>query len=482
MAEKRLFRITPGLKVVTALIAVMLLCGCGTGEKALEGQVSTEQSTENTATDEQADNTHKSENTKEAVDNTLGNIRILSKNSNHKNMLSTDDGMYRISNRELPDGSYAYCMYYVDYASAREIVLCNDASCQHDSTDCMGIIESEGIVSPALFMYKDKLYIFSTQDDSGSVATIMSDAGEDFSIMGKGACLYQMNPDGTDRKCLYEFPEDMTIDENVFEWDGKLIFCKKKLKEKKTESGAIRYTGVDRKLVSLDVESGKLTELTDFPQELSVDGVYKNCIVCERNIYPDGYNDENTADMEFDEWRKIYDKSSMELVLFDIESGNETKVCTLSNKNNSDCIVNKGKIYIGEGSPSIKCIDIETLKTSKIVMKDNKAYSFVENYGDRIYCWPADDKNNEMCFWDPETNDMARVKMNIKGTNLKAELCTYNDNYIVAICDGKYKKSELQEDAYDEIAHIFGLIKKSDIYSGKGKYTPVNMCSDGLDY
>lgn len=480
MAEKRLFRIMPGLKVVTVLIAVMLLCGCSTGKKA-----STEQSLENTAADEQADNTdntHKSKNAKEAVDNVSDNIRILSKNSNHKNMLSTDDGMYRISNRELPDGSYAYCMYYVDYASAKEIVLCNDSSCQHDSTDCMGIIEPEGIVSPALFMYKDKLYIFSTQDDSGSVATIMSDAGEAFSIASEGACLYQVNPDGTDRKRLYDFPEDMTIDENVFEWNGKLVFCKKRLKEEKTKEGSIQYTGVDRKLVSFDVDSCELTELAEFPQELSVDGTYKDCLVCERTVYPDGYSDENTIGMEFEEWRKLYDRTSKRIVLFDIKSGKETEICNLSNKKTTTCVVNKGKLYIEDGSPTIKCIDIATLKASEIVMKDNKAYSFVENYGDRIYCWPAEDTNNELCFWEPETNDMARVKMNIKGTNLKAELCTFNDNYIIAVCDGKYKKSELQDDAYDEIAHIFGLVKKSDIYSGKGKYTPVKMCSDGLDY
>ena len=123
MAEKRLFRIMPGLRLVYLLIAVMLLCGCSTGKKASEGQAPTEQSLENETADEQADKAKISENTKEAAENVSDSICILSKNSNHKNMLSTDDGMYRISNRELPDGSYAYCMYYVDYASAREIVL-----------------------------------------------------------------------------------------------------------------------------------------------------------------------------------------------------------------------------------------------------------------------------------------------------------------------------------------------------------------------
>ena len=37
--------------------------------------------------------------------------------------------------------------------------------------------------------------------------------------------LYQMNLDGTDRERIFDFPEDVTIDENVFEWNGQLVFC-----------------------------------------------------------------------------------------------------------------------------------------------------------------------------------------------------------------------------------------------------------------
>ena len=60
--------------------------------------------------------------------------------------------MYRISYKELPDGSTGYAIYYVDYASAQEIVLCSDASCEHDSTDCIGIIQDDSLFSPSLYM------------------------------------------------------------------------------------------------------------------------------------------------------------------------------------------------------------------------------------------------------------------------------------------------------------------------------------------
>lgn len=405
--------------------------------------------------------------------------KILSMNSKHSNMVSTDEGMYRISYKELSDGSTGYAIYYVDYASAQEIVLCSDASCEHDSTDCMGIIQDDSLFSPSLFIYGNKLYVFNTYDDSGATVTVMGDS-DAFSSVSQGACLYQMNLDGTDRERIFDFPEDVTIDENVFEWNGQLVFCEKNIKEEKNEDGTIHFSGVDRKLVSLDVESKKLTELVDFPQNLSVDGTYKDYLVCQKTLYPDGYNDDNTSNMDFDEWRDLMDETSEAYILFDIKTGKETEICALPNKELNDCMVIDGKMYIYDGTPTVKCVDIDTLETSEIVMKDNRPYSFVENLGDRIYCWP-EGKSDEMYFWDPKTNDMTRADIKIKGTDLMAELCVFNKDIIIAVCEGEYKKSEIYENQYDEISNTYGIIRKADIYDGKTDYTPVKMCSDGID-
>lgn len=405
--------------------------------------------------------------------------KILSMNSRHSNMVSTDEGMYRISCRELSDGSTGYAIYYVDYASAQEIVLCSDASCEHDSIDCMGIIQDDSLLSPSLFIYGNKLYVFSTYDDSGSTVTVIGDS-DAFSDLSQEACLYQMNLDGTDRARVFDFPENVTIDENVFEWNGQLVFCEKNIKKEKNEDGTIHFSGVNRKLVSLDVESKKLTELVDFPQNLSVDGTYKDYLVCQKTIYPDGYNDDNTSDMDFDEWEDLMDETSEAYVLFDINTGNETEICVLSNKELNDCMVIDGKIYIHDGTPTVKCVDIDTLETSEIVMQDNRPYCFVENLGDRIFCWP-EGKSDEMYFWDPKTNDMTRADLKIKGTDLMAELCVFNKDIIIAVCEGEYKKSEIYENQYDEISNKFGIIRKADIYDGKTDYTLVKMCSDGID-
>lgn len=462
--------------IAVCTAAAVLMSGCGGKGK---GDVSKQSEH---ATEKKENLTEKSkEIPKENPEAVEGyETKILARSSNHGNMVSTDEGMYRISNTELPDGSRACIIYYVDYASAQEVVLCSDTSCEHDSTDCMGIIQDDALLDPYLFIYKDKLYVFSTQDDSGSTMTVMNDAPEGFRLVSQGACLYQMNLDGTDRERIFDFPEDVTIEQNVFEWNGQLVFCKKKIKEKKNEDGSVYYSGVDRKLVSLDLESKKLTELVDFPENLSVDGTYKDYLVCQKTIYPDGYNEENTSSMDFGEWREMMDKTSEAYVLFDINTGKETKICTLSNKKGNGCLIMDGKMYIYDGTATIQCVDIDTLKKSKIVMRNKRPYVFVENLGDRIYCWP-EGKSDEMYFWDPKTNDMTRADMKIKGTDLMAEICAFNKDIVVTICEGEYKKDELYEDQYDVKSNRYGIIRKADLYNGKTDYTPVNMCSDGLD-
>ena len=86
-----------------------------------------------------------------------------------------------------------------------------------------------------------------------------------------------------------------------------------------------------------------------------------------------------------------------------------------------------------------------------------------------------------MYFWDPKTNDMTRADIKIKGTDLMAELCVFNKDIIIAVCEGEYKKSEIYENQYDEISNTYGIIRKADIYDGKTDYTPVKMCSNGID-
>lgn len=419
--------------------------------------------------------TESTSNEEEKLNNT--DVKILAQDSNVGNIVSTDEGMYRIVCEELADNTWAQRIYYIDYASAREIVLCNDSSCNHDTENCSGVIKDDNLISPKLFVFQNKLYVFSSYDVSGSSDMVLEES-DIYNVTTPSSCLYQMNLDGTNRKHILDFPDDISIDEMVFEWNGQLVFCKKEIKDMKSDDGQVQHIGVDRKLISLDPDTGELTELTDFPQELSVFGTYKNKLVCQRTIYPEGYTEEDTLEMETDEWRELIGKSQAMYLLFDFETGEETEICKLSGQEYfNDCMVVEGKMYLANGTPKVTCIDIESGQASEITMPDNRSYSLVQNLGDRIYCW-TEGQPVKTYFWDPKENEISSADISMKGTDL-ADILAFNSEVIVVVREGNYKKSA--DGSYEIYSQTYGIMKKEELYKGNANCTLVSMCSDGMN-
>lgn len=452
--------------LISALMVLVSLTGCGnSGNTNSAGSVglpadSVESGEQNEAQKEQT------------------GAKILAQNSNVGNITSTDAGMYRIVYEELADKTWGYKLYYVDYKTAKEIVLCNDSSCSHDNENCAGIIKDDNLVFPNLFIYNNQLYVFSSNDEAGSSYSIFGDSDE-VSVSTRLACLYKMNLDGTDRHHVINFPEDSAIDENVFEWNGQLVFGVKQLESKKGADGSFQLLGVNRKLMSLDAETGKLTDLVDFDQEYTVNGTYKDYIICSKTIYPDGYTDEDTLDMEYEEWRELMSRSENSYVLFNLSNGETTEICKVDQKEYlNDCMVLDGKIYISKGTPEILCIDIETGKQSETVIKDGESFALVSTLGDCIYCW-IEDNYDETYFWNPEKCSLTKADMKIKGTDLNGDILAYNDDLIVCVCDGESEKYE--DGSYEIKSQTYGLVDKADLYNGKVNITPVMMCSNGIN-
>lgn len=454
-----------GLMAAVALTAMVTGCENPVGEGATEGKEGYEEpagaASQNNGTGEEETGT-----------------RILAQNSNVGNIVSTDAGMYRIVYEELPDQTWAHRIYYVDYATAQEIVLCNDSSCNHDTDRCSGIIKDSNLLYPQLFIYKNQLYVFSPCDDSGTINMITGDS-DAFAVTTGCACLYQMNLDGTNRRHMLDFPADAAIDENVFEWNGQLLFCEKKIEKTESSDGVIYSMGVERKLVSLDVDNGALSEVTDFPEELAVCGTYQDRLVCKRLVYPEGYTEEDMVDMTYEEWADLMKQSRNTYVFFDIATGTETEICSVSEKDYfDDCMVVADKMYISTGRPEILCVDLKTGVTENMVIREGETYTFVASLGDCIYCW-HENGADEMYFWNPIKNEITRADLKIEGTDLLPDILAFNDDLIIAACDAEYIPND--DGSYEITSLKYGILKKEELYSGKVNYTPVTMCSDGIN-
>lgn len=121
---------------------------------------------------------------------------------------STEDGFYYIESR--PENSMEGNIRYVDYKTHRDVFLSNQVNSDHASELDPSFLDSLS-GSHTMFCSQDKLYFLR-----GGMP-----AGETMGKTSKGG-LYQMNLDGSNRKCLYEADASVRLETDVIADDENL--------------------------------------------------------------------------------------------------------------------------------------------------------------------------------------------------------------------------------------------------------------------
>lgn len=122
-------------------------------------------------------------------------LQVIADNS-YVNGYSSAAGYYTTVPRE--NGSKNIC--YVDYATGREIVLCSQLNCRHDSEACSAWIPTSQARSRVVPV-GDKVFLLRCGNPN--FADILGDASL--------AQLEVMNADGTDRQVIHRFAADQRV-------------------------------------------------------------------------------------------------------------------------------------------------------------------------------------------------------------------------------------------------------------------------------
>ena len=410
-----------------------------------------------------------------------GDLHMLAHDGNGRT--TTEEGMYRLVMKEI-QGQTCYVMYYVDFASKQEIVLCNDASCKHDSTKCMGVFDGSDI-SIALqqhpFVYNGKLYVFEQDDPSGSVYSgTLSEQADNGGIVSENAKLIQMNLDGTERKCVYTFPEDMILGDQVIGGKDALYFITKEVTKTKNDDGYTVMKGGKQRIRKLDIKEWKLGEGIELDKEAQVVDAIGTKLLCRRTSYPGGENPDEERNMDFEEWRTMYNNTSEIFEAISMETGTVEKLAEVSNKNLNSVLVWNGRIYLAGEDASVQAIDVESKQVEQVPFPGQFGVTFVEAYSDRIYCWNVDDSDEKGYFWNPETGELNERSMKQKSAKLNMDILAENkDGYLLLYdIDGE----EASDGSYDVKKNKYGWISKEDMYAGSYDITPIKMVSKGFDF
>lgn len=403
---------------------------------------------------------------------------------------SSEDGYYYVAGDgfQMTDGTFAYNMMYMDYETQQEIFLCNRPGCKHNTLDCPSVFADDEIqLGSSLFFMNDKLYLFSHGADQDGVSIQnFGDQGifdESSQVLDtKPTFLMQMDPDGMNRKKIWEWNHDEFVEDAVLS-DGKSLFVfTKKLTGESTKNTSTYIHATDRRLVEIDMDDGTTTEIAAIPVGDKVIGCSDDKIVFTSIDY--GKSIDGLQNLSDDEYLAIYNNSTTNIVVLDVNQGKTKTVLSLPNSKLNSFAVGDDVLYYGsEGTKQIRSVHLENGEDS--VFKETAANEINGIYDEVLLCSKWDDasasvSDSPMHFihLQDRKEDVSNLKQSVMGNDIiiRKEL---SDQFLVvydydAQIDPKYDNNQ-----YTIYGLKYALIAKHDLYTGKANYKKIKMIGFG---
>lgn len=201
----------------------------------------------------------------------------------------TENGYYSI--KQTDEKSSFLNLTYVDFASRREVVVCSDSSCKHNSELCASCFSYDDILSCHVFVNGEYVFLLSTEYDSDGSFSGSSDYIAPDETRRAG--IYRMELDGTGREKIFEAEPGDVIEGNVFGDGGYLWFVvKTPSAEVSKKTGATYNHSKNRALIKLSVAEKKVVERIPLDDHnnivLEIIGCTKDKFVLRGVAYPNG--------------------------------------------------------------------------------------------------------------------------------------------------------------------------------------------------
>lgn len=394
----------------------------------------------------------------------------------------TGDGYYYLTGevQELPDGNYGSHLMYMDFATGKEVYLCSTSGCKHDSADCTSVYlyDDFPIYTTKLFVYQGCLYILSRDaDQDGSMS--MSVVGEDAQPEARPAVLYRANLDGTERKKVYGFDPELTLEDMGAADDGGIYVITKKVSTD-NENGASYSVSAERKLQYLDLESGSLREVCpmDFGDHISwtAVGCYGRALVLGGTDYGRELSREEIW-ADDDASKELFENSFDVYATLQVDSGELKEIYRTSNKEEHSVQPLGGRLYVSAAADGkIEAIDMKTGEKETLCSLPQSC--IMETLGDVLCCRDWDlTADHTWYFVDTESGKVSHCtlvnqcngwELELRGDAGEEALVVY-DYDAVGNADGSYEINQYK----------YALIPKEDLFAGKENYRRIEMVGAG---
>lgn len=352
----------------------------------------------------------------------------------------TQDGFYFIKSYHPADKmeeGYDNIMY-IDYATGKQVYLCNKSNCSHSDSSCTSYLPING--AQGLFTYKDKLYRLSDAYSSDGKMEVPG--------------LFVSDLDGSNQKMLYEMDSGMGWLRDFVIGEGVLYADVMVMEEEDSEGGFVFFGGDDSnsRLLSIDLSTGK-TEIVHDLTNKKIAGVFGDYIVI---------SEPKNGEMVFS--------------LFDTASNAASEVGRI--KGTAIYAYSDGKVYYAIDN-TLHTLDLQSGTTSQIASGLTASPDTIQIYNGFAVCEKSDENGTQAHFAvDLASGTVTQINLFKSGLDFKIPVeieAEWGEYFLV--CLG-YKIDEEYVDwvgvwqEYISEEH-FALIKKQDFFAGEAEYQTI---------
>lgn len=399
---------------------------------------------------------------------------------------STSDGYYYLTESQKISGDlYGMHLMYIDYATQKEVYLCSDSGCRHDSEKCSAVFSDREFGFDSLvFVQGDFLYLLNREYDQDGTTSMNALPGAEAAPVeteSKKVSLYRMKPDGSSRQKIYTFPANTTTEKMVFSEGDSLWFVTKKLTFQQ-ENGSTYTTSGNRSLVRLDLNKREITETIslEFNDNIfhEVIGGSGTKFVLSGIEYPNKMTREDTMRLGEEEWKALYQNSSTVTTVLDAASGDKKEIYRESNNGiDRNPYVKDGYLYQSAKSGGILKINLDT------GAQETLAASLSQNYvmcalSDTLCCSdPGSASDSSYYFVDMKTGEVHHCTLTNLSLGWSLDILADAGDQVLLIYDYDAKPSG--GESYEITKYHYGLIAKTDLYNSRANYLPIEMTTGG---
>ncbi len=392
----------------------------------------------------------------------------------YRNHFATEDGYYYF-NSDMH-------LMYIDYKTAKEIYLCNDSSCQHNTDKCSANFQGEFGDDSLIFAWNNKLYCLNRNgDEDGSMGINFSTDGNQVEPAATEETLYAMNTDGSDREKIFAFPKNNTTEKFVMGDGDSLWFITKNLVNK-TDDGVTFTSSTNRQLVKYSTSKNKIVDTIslDFGDDAKYTpvGCDGNQLILCKTVYPKGMSESEAMQLPDDQWVAASRNSKVHFAKFDLDKKTMEELFSFTNTGlRSTAVVSDGYLYLSDcASGEIMKIDIDSGK-NQVLCKTDKSYIFMDA-GDKLCCVEAGtEEDNDLYFVDKKTGKISHCTLKLKELGWQLEMYAATDDKLLVV--NEYKGETSSDGSIEIETKQFALIAKEDMYKSHGKYVSIDMACGG---